>query len=79
MVVLGISMFIVGFLITVSVLSSTGASVTNDADRTIAGGIEQPTAQVNYALITGLMLSLAGVVSATVGPAVIFLSRKRVG
>lgn len=62
----GISLFAVGFVVTMAAVSGVGAA----GDGT--GGPEQ-----GALLFGGIAVSLAGVVAATAGPASLFLSKKR--
>ena len=69
MVSVGISLFIAGFLVTLSSSSdrSFGASNGDDASRSPEEGF---SSSIGTNLLVGIFVSLSGVILATVGPAV---------
>ncbi|OGS51677.1 MAG: hypothetical protein A3K75_04460 [Euryarchaeota archaeon RBG_13_61_15] len=76
-VLTGITLFVVGFIVTISSLSGLGSSAsTSDSDQTLyMEGADDGRAD-STALLIGLVFSLAGVVAATAGPAAFFIHRK---
>lgn len=72
MVGVGIFLFIAGFMLAVSSLE---ASETGSNDTVFESSSTTSTSDAY--LLAGLLLSLAGVVSATAGPAAFFIHRKR--
>jgi hypothetical protein len=76
MVLVGVSLFVAGFMITVSSLSDLGASSsTSDSERLLYSETEEDARADSTALLIGITLSLAGVVAATAGPAAFFIHR----
>jgi uncharacterized membrane protein len=73
MVAVGIVLFIVGFLLTVAAIPQAGSSDGNDIALS-SGGAHSGTSSEFY-LMSGMLVSLTGVVLATVGPAVGFVKR----
>jgi hypothetical protein len=72
MVGMGIFLFVAGFMVTVSCLGDA-AEGTDDGNLSSSSSTSTPDAF----LLIGLSLSLAGVVSATAGPAAFFIHKKR--
>lgn len=72
MVGIGIFLFVAGFMITISCLESPDES---SGDGLITSS--EPASSPDAFLLVGLSLSLAGVVSATAGPAAFFIHKKR--
>ena len=76
-VLVGVSLFAAGFMITISSLSGLEASsTTSDSDRMFYSEEVADSSADSAALLIGLTLSLAGVVAATAGPAAFFIHRK---
>ena len=73
MVAFGIMLFIVGFLLTVAAIPQAERSDGNDIALS-SGGADSGTSSEFY-LMSGMLVSLVGVVLATVGPAVAFVKR----
>jgi len=73
---IGIVLFMVGFLLTVSSISASDSSDGSNAsaDRH-PGGVG--SSSLNFMMVSGLLVSLIGVVIATVGPAAIFIRGKK--
>lgn len=70
---LGIALFVVGFIVSVTSLSSTGTAVPGD-------GVSEAaihTGNESLVLFFGLLLSLGGVVLATAGPAWMFIQARK--
>ncbi len=74
-VVVGIALFVMGFVITVYSLSSLESVSAEGEGPTYES--PQVFSSSSLPLFIGLVLSLVGVVSATAGPAAIFLHGKR--
>jgi len=72
MVCIGIFLFVAGFIITISCLE--GSDRNSDVELVASN---ESTSSPDAFLLAGLSLSLAGVVSATAGPAAFFIHRKR--
>lgn len=70
---LGIALFVVGFLVSVTALSSTGTAVPGDGVTDAADHMGDDS----LVLVFGLLLSLGGVVLATAGPAWIFIQARK--
>lgn len=74
LVALGIALFVVGFIVSITSLSDPSAASSEGADSGGAGELSNGS----LVLLTGLLLSLGGVVMATAGPAMMFIqARKR--
>ena len=72
MVGIGIFLFVAGFMLTISSLE---AAETGSDGALIEASQTSPSSDAY--LLAGLMLSMAGVVSATAGPAAFFIHRKK--
>ena len=72
MVGIGIFLFIAGFMLTVSSLGATDS----DTNSSLFEESSSSSASDAY-LLAGLLLSLAGVVSATAGPAAFFIHKRK--
>jgi hypothetical protein len=75
MVSVGIVLFIVGFILTVAAIPQAHPSVSNEAGRSTQLNGSSSSPSNGFYLISGMFVSLAGVVLATVGPAVGFVKK----
>jgi len=67
MVMGGILLFVVGFFVTLAAIQSSHAAASSNGTSTQEGETGSPVPQSVY-LSSGILVSLAGVVLATVGP-----------
>jgi Mn2+/Fe2+ NRAMP family transporter len=76
-VVLGIALFIVGFLITVSVLSGSGeANQQNATGSSLATEPHARPGPFDAFVLLGMAVSFSGIVIATVGPMASFIQAR---
>jgi hypothetical protein len=69
MVCVGIALFVIGFLLTITSLSENGRSLGQSAsENSLAGNGLLSHSSSGLVLIAGVSTSLAGVVTATIGP-----------
>ncbi len=73
MVAVGIVLFVVGFMLTVAAIPQAEHSDGNDTG--LSQGGSDSGASPEFYLMSGMLVSLTGVVLATVGPAVSFVKR----
>ena len=80
MVSVGIALFVIGFLVTVSSISQMNVGRAHDESGVpLSIDNERLGGEADMLVLAGIMTSLAGVVIATVGPAVsVMRSRDRV-
>jgi hypothetical protein len=69
MVCVGIALFLIGFLLTITSLAENGRSLgQNASENSLAGNGILSHSSSGLVLIAGVSASLAGVVTATIGP-----------
>jgi len=68
MVSVGILLFVAGFLVTLMAIESDHAGST-DSDAATLRGETRPSSSAGVYILSGILISLVGVVLATVGPA----------
>jgi len=68
MVSVGILLFVAGFLVTLAAVESDHAGST-DSDAAALRGETRPSSSAGVYILSGILISLVGVVLATVGPA----------
>jgi hypothetical protein len=73
MVSLGIVLFILGFMLTIAAIPHAGQNEASGTSGSYGGG--EPGSSSDFYLMSGMVVSLAGVVLATVGPAMGFVKR----
>ena len=73
MVAVGIVLFVVGFMLTIAAIPQSERSESSDVS--ISSGNAQSGTSPEIFLMSGMLVSLTGVVLATVGPAVGFVKR----
>lgn len=74
-VVIGIALFVLGFIITVSSLSSNGTGGDEGVDRgALSTGVG--AGSLTLVMVLGMIVSLTGVLIATVGPMASFIQGK---
>jgi len=74
MVAIGISLFVVGFIITLTSIS--GSHLASDGSDSYLASESTGSFGADMMLFVGIALSLSGVVFATAGPAVFFIHRR---
>jgi hypothetical protein len=78
--VLGIALFVTGFLITVTSMSGSLDGQSELASGDLRSSEAQTSSTSGLLMFIGIVLSMSGVVSATAGPAAYFVhSRRRSG
>ncbi len=75
-VAVGITLFVAGFIITLSALSGLTVPGAHGASQGSSSGAERPN-ETNLMVLLGLAMSLAGIGLATLGPAISFIRAKR--
>ena len=75
MVSVGIVLFVIGFILTVAAIPQTKTSAANGTDRSAALDDSRAASSHEFYLLSGMFVSLTGVVLATVGPAVGFVKK----
>jgi len=74
-VMIGIALFVLGFIITLSTLSGNGTGTEEDASGNLLSE-RTGTGSLSVLMILGIVVSLAGVLIATVGPMASFMQNK---
>jgi len=72
----GIVLFVMGFVLTLVVVQSDQASVEEDGNSFSEARRSTPSSSPGFVLVSGIMMSLTGVVLATVGPATGLVKRR---
>ena len=75
MVSIGIALFVVGFVLTIAAIPQGEQSRTNEAGQYAEAGAGHASEPNGVYLLMGIFVSLAGVVLATVVPALGFVKR----
>lgn len=75
MALIGIALFVVGFVITLGAISGVALPGVHASQN--HGGLGSGNSETTLWMVLGLAISLAGLILATVGPAISFLKARR--